>query len=481
MFKKCLLLFLSLIMCMGSLTSCFIVIDERDDTGVRTEPETQSAVRGPIEKLPPMPDTLNSAVAEAEPKLEGLFKGKNCEGLTFTLVIAEGPELNIEAEQETSYIRALRLQSELISSKFGCSVYVNRTPYSTFLSDAQAAMNSGIFYADAVCIPQKGLGYLKSQGMLADLKGLYGDVFTEEYFDLDSKAQASGMNRLYGIGGEAALNPGALGCVYMNKALADECGITEAVYEAVDNGSWTLDKLLEFRTLCLEKYAEVSAMGAVNAEFLTEAMFGASGMRYMTSAPDGLPAVAANGQSLDNFIAKMRGLVYDTALCTYTEDPTALFTENKLLFYVDTLKYATSIKGSYTVLPLPKIDGEQDKYYTHTTSDAYVFAVLTTNNRPEYAVDIIKALNGVGGMYHEALARDLLDYAFSNEMSYKYAKEIFKSQKYEFAYMFGDVYTSVADSSYNALRQAVLNNAVFNNYVGGQTWRLRNELNVIFG
>ena len=47
--------------------------------------------------------------------------------------------------------------------------------------------------------------------------------------------------------------------------------------------------------------------------------------------------------------------------------------------------------------------------------------------------------------------------------------------------MFGDVYTSVADSSYVALRQAVLNNAVYKNYVAGQTWRLNGELNVIFG
>lgn len=479
MLKKIGILLLVTIMCLCSMTSCLIEIDDRSGKST-TAVQTEGATYVPPDKIPAMEDVLEKSRLEAEKAIADFVVEDDFTGLSLNVIIAEDTDLNLGASLETSYARALRLQSEIISEKLGCTVYITRTPYTTFLSDAQAALNAGLFYADVVCVPQKAMGHLVTQKLICDLNAVYGDVFVEGSIDQTAKSQASGANKLYGIAGNGTVNPAAYSCVYMNKTVAEACGITDSVYEAVENGSWTLDKMLEFKNSCTEQYEGIVSLTAKGSDIVVESLFGASGMKYTEVGVGALPKVAQNGERMAGFVAKMKGLLADGGNCVCADNAYELFEQGKALFCIDSMTAATSLKGDYTVLPLPKLDEGQGEYFTPADENAYMFVVLTSNNRSQYADTLIKLLNETAAVVNEGWARDLLDYALRNPESYGYVKEVLGKASYDFAYMYGGLYESIAGSSYTALINAVTTENTFESYTGAQAFKYGADVAELF-
>ena len=479
MLKKFAIFFLVILLCLCSATSCVIEIDDRTEVG-ETSPETVPETDKINEYIPPMADVLEESRLNAEKALNEVFADKNLEGLEFKIVIVEDVEQEFSVNGETTYARAVREMGWLISAKLNCKITVFAVPYDSFLSDAQRSLDAGLFYADLVCVPQKAIGYLKNRNMIANLNVLYGDVFDAECYNSSATAQTAGNNKLYGVVGNGAVSPNAYTCVYLNKKVSDAYGFTSEIYDAVNNGAWTLDLMLSYRSRCAENNSDIVSVGTNSMDSFIESVFSASGMNYMSTSLGSLPTLANNGARLDNLVAKLKNVTSDAASFMAAENANELFAQDKLLFYVDTLGNASELNGNFTVLPMPKIDAEQDRYYTPTDENAPVFCVLTSNNRTEYAVDLLRAFNEAGDMLHDGLARDYLDHVLRNEESYKYIKDIFKASVYDFAYMYGDYYASVASSSYDALKQAVTTKSSFNYYTGRQAYAFRNDLNKIF-
>lgn len=479
MLKKFGIFFLVILLCLCSATSCVIEIDDRTEGG-ETSPETVPETDRPYEYYPPMADALESSKSKALTAFEQIFAGKNFEGLELSVVIVEDADHKFSVNGDGTYSRAIEELSGLISERLGCNLTVLSTPYDTFLGDAKSSLDSGLFYADVVCVPQKAIGYLRNRNMIADLNSLYGDVFSAECYNTTATSQASGNNKLYGVVGNGAVSPNAYTCVYLNKSVSDAYGFTSEIYEAVNNGTWTLDLMLSYRGKCAENHSDIVSVGADSMDSFIESVFSASGMNYMTTALGALPTVANNGARLDNLVARLKAVTADPLSFMGTENADELFAQEKVLFYVDTLGVAPELNGNFTVLPMPKADAEQEKYFTPTDENAYVFCVLTSNNRTQYAVDLIRAFNEAGDMLHDGLARDYLDHVLRNEESYKYLKDILKAPNYDFAYMYGDSYAGVASSSYGALKQAVTTKNSFTYYTGRQTYNLKKELNNIF-
>ena len=286
MAKKITVLLLVLILCLSSLTSCFIVINNVKTNNNKNNTEETTRKQ---EELPPKVDVFGASEKNAKEILEKDFSGLDMKGERFSVVIAEDVEIYIQAEQETSTAKALSLQTDLISKKLNCELYVNTIEYTTFLSDAQAAQNAGLFYADLVCVPQKAIGYMRSLGMVANLNQLYGDSFNEDYFFADSKAQSSGNNAYYGIAGKASVTPGGYGCVYFNKTVSDYYGITDKIYACVEDGSWTLDKMIEFKAECNAFHDYIIPIVTSDGQTFVSGLLSASGMKYYNTSLEGRP------------------------------------------------------------------------------------------------------------------------------------------------------------------------------------------------
>ena len=134
MFKKACSLFLVIVFCLGCMTACFG--NDSADKPVATQPETEAETLPPPVKLPEQTDVLDPGKYQGINNLNGIFEGKDYTGLSFSVIIAEDSGLDIDSESELSYSRALQIQCDIIGDALGCEVYVNRTPYTTFMTDA---------------------------------------------------------------------------------------------------------------------------------------------------------------------------------------------------------------------------------------------------------------------------------------------------------------------------------------------------------
>jgi len=475
--KKIIILFLVALMCLGTLTSCFIVINETGSTGQKPE-STETEAK--IEKIPAQTDVLDVGKASAEQSLGEYTPSKDFGNQIFTIVIVDDTKIGMFLNEESTYSRAVEMQRQLIMSKLNCKLYIRRVSYDDFLADVGVAHNSGTKYADLILVPQKCLGYLHGQGMIYKLNELYGDSFVEECYDNESKVQFSAGDGVYGIVGDSAITPGAYFGVYFNKDVANECGITELIYNSLENGTWTFDYMLSLKDACKEKYGDIITLGAYSREVLIESMFGASGMKYVNTGLTVVPTVADNGERFDGFVKKMKEVIADPSRFTYSVNAYEDFGDGKVLFYIDNLANASKIRGNYGIVPMPKYDEQQEKYYTYANENAQVFAVLKTNTNTEYVPDLLRAFNETSALVYDAWSRDLLDYALRDSKSYHMVRKIFDSISYDFAYVYGDAYNSVAESTYRALNQAVLTDKTFKVYVERQDKLFKPDMEKLF-
>lgn len=477
MFKRIATLFLVTVLCLGCMTSCFIVIDER--TGRVEPPATEGETFAPIVRPEALPDTFEELKKKASAALEEAFETVDYAEDTFTVVFAYDDSVSVKAYQESSYTRALKIQEELIEEKFNCKLIINRISYNTLVSDAQASMNAGLHYADVVCFPQSGLGYLKQHKLIAELSALYGDALDDPIFDANAKKSASAKNGVYAIGGSACVNPAAYGCVYLNKELSDEYGFTDEILALVENGGWTIDAMLSYKEK-LTAHPDAVSVAAKSDSLLINSLFGASGMKFMNSDPAGVPVIADNGTAVDDLTAKLRAFVTDTAICTFNADAVKVFERDNALFLVDTLASSSKIKGSYVVLPLPKANADQSDYVYYTNGNTSLFGVLTTNTRAEYALSFIKAFNITGELVSEAWAKDLIDYVLREPTSYNTVKKMFSVWDYDPVYMYGDVYPSLKAATTDSLKSAVLSDQPYSFYSNQQVWNVSRDMNILF-
>lgn len=463
--KKIVVLFLVIVICLSSLTSCFIVINKG---GNLSQGSNDSGLKAEGEKIPAQTDVLAAGKDIAEKALEEYTASKDFEEASLTIVIADDTGVGLNASSESAYLRALDIQRELIVNKLNCKLYIRRVSYDEFLTNATAAHNSGAKYADLVLVPQKCIGVLHSKDMLYNLNEILGESLNADCYDAESLSQFSGGNGVYGVVGDSAITPGSYVGVYFNKDIANDCGITDLIYDSVDNGTFTFDFMMSLKDMCKEKYPDVITLGAYSGEMFVQAMFGASGMKYANTGATVIPTVADNGERFNGFINKMKSVVADPAKFFSSANAYDDFGNGKILFYVDSLDNASKIRGNYGVVPLPKYDDQQEKYYTYANENAQVFAVLKSNQSTEYVADLLRAYNETSSLVYDAWSRDMLDYALRDSRSYYMVRKLFDSVSYDFAYVYGGVYTSVAGSTYLALTQAVLTDRTYEFYVGRQ-------------
>lgn len=476
MAKKITALFLVILLCLCSLTSCFIVINK---DGIKNEDGNDGDI-SKEDPVTPMADPLEAGKKKAEEVLNQNFSDVNLGSQSFTVVIADDVDTGFDNSGETSYLKAIDIQKNLISDKLNCVLNINVVSYTQLLSDAQAAQNAGLFYADIICVPQKAIGFMRSQGLLMNLNTVLGDIYSDTGYDLNSINQASGNNAVYGVGGLGTVTPGSYGCVYFNKDVADNIGVVDEIYECVNNGRWTIDKMLEFGNAYKVAGVDMMLVGAESAQIFSESLFGAAGMNYVDTSVSSVPELSENGALYDELISKLKSLVGDYERCVLGDDARGLFEDDKLFFYIDTLENAKEIKGAYGIVPLPKLNDAQEKYYTFANGNAKVYAVLNTNARTDYVPTLMKAFNDTSEILHDAWARDYLDYALRDEASYKNIKAIFKNAKYDFAYMYGEQYESIANSTYGALYRVVADGQIYNNVIASQATQFGKDITALF-
>ncbi|MBE6612242.1 MAG: hypothetical protein E7632_07100 [Ruminococcaceae bacterium] len=242
-------------------------------------------------------------------------------------------------------------------------------------------------------------------------EGIFADLLTNPYIDVTKPYYMRGLadlvtvdGKLYFMSGDASL--GYLQdafCIIYNKRLADELGIGN-LYELVEKGQWTIDKLMEFTELAgkdIDSNGVWSDDDQLGLRLYTDihiSGFIASAEMHMFTEQNGEWVFDMSSDRTASIIEKLYKLVNETpgALLVNGTTP-AKFPEGKTLFitaqFDDTITYLRDMKDPYGILPYPKFEASQEHYYSNARSTHNAFSMPITCGDPNMAGAVMEALS----------------------------------------------------------------------------------------
>ncbi|MBQ9543532.1 MAG: hypothetical protein IJV00_00230 [Clostridia bacterium] len=217
--------------------------------------------------------------------------------------------------------------------------------------------------------------------------------------------EATYNNQIYTITGDLAINSvSAAGCIFFNKRLADEhlsaWGGTEGLYKLVEDGEWTFDKFTE---ICKDVYNDEDGDGvrsegdfyafssSWSGPIPADAFQFGMDARITRKDKNGVPVLEYNNARSADVVSKLYHFNADSAGVLYKPGsaPTGWYNngggivEGKFIngtqiFYASSIATATAFSDmtdNFGLLPMPKYDKEQDRYYTSQVDYYSAFAL----------------------------------------------------------------------------------------------------------
>ena len=229
------------------------------------------------------------------------------------------------------------------------------------------------------------------------------------YHDIIDEVMVNG--KLYYIAGDYTYSVWpSLFVFYFNKQIAENNNVGD-LYSLVREGSWTLDKLNE---LCANVYQDLNGNAekddadlfglATDYENVADAYYSALQVKITDRDASGIPVINKDISKMEEVVGKLNKLYHESdgvySLKTHssmTTNPLAkIFTESRALFYPDVLGKAITFRdmtADFGIIPYPKWDEEQDKYYTQPNNAYSVMMVPTDAKDTEMTSVMIEALN----------------------------------------------------------------------------------------
>ena len=399
-----------------------------------------------------VPEAEVGAVAVEYTALEAL-PGRDMDGAN--LVITAAKSGDFASAGHYMYDAALAARNTAIGEKYNASVAVTGRDAASMYTELSSALSTGTFYSDLVAIPMSEVGRFARNGLLSDLSAMEGIDLSAEYFVGTDAFTDRGKTYAYMC---ESVSAGYGYCVFFNAHLAAERGID--FYSMVADGTWTWAKFAEL-------VSDMPATGYTygDAEQLVNAIVSSCGLTFSTLT-EGVRSVDYTGETFDGILAQATA-VFKNAGNARSDDPAALFGRGGCLFYVAPLYEAEKfaiMADSYGVLPLPTYAGGTD-YKTYMSPDTPVLCIPAGSCASENAPYLLQAI--AAGSEAELTDKYLLymaNFALHSEEAVLCAKLIEESAVYDYVYAFGPAHNHVANCTYWATQQAVIN-GLNHNYV----------------
>lgn len=191
--------------------------------------------------------------------------------------------------------------------------------------------------------------------------------------------------------------------IFYNKQMAEDYGITN-IYDLVINGNWTFDKMT---AMCKDISQDLNGDDVYDQNDLygyatvfstaIDAYLAAFDIQVLKRNTDGWLEVDIVNDKTINAMEKLNNFFHNDTYAYMTPDDvvTTIFKENRTLFYPNVLKTSESLRdmdNDFGVLPYPKYDDTQDKYYSTSTDGFSLFLLPATISDSEMVGIITEAL-----------------------------------------------------------------------------------------
>lgn len=305
-------------------------------------------------------------------------------------------------------------------------------------------------------------------------EGIFKNLLDNEYIDPNKPYYMSGLadlctidDKLYFISGDASL--GYLQdsfCIFFNKAIAEDYSLGN-LYDLVDSGDWTLDKLIELSAAVAQDvdqngtYDDADILGFRIYDQNHISGFIASTELDMCEK-DGAGEWKFNMSSERNaaIIEKLNTLIYQTdgAYMNHISDCNK-FANGEVLFitaqFDDAVSQLRDMKDEYGILPYPKLDKSQETYWSNARTTHNAFSMPMTCGDSDMAGAVMEALSAsnyksVTPAYFEVALKTKFS---ADEESAKMYDIIRGGMKLDFGFIFSNIMENPVTNVYiNSVR-----------------------------
>lgn len=375
-------------------------------------------------------DTTPAVTTEADPYD---YPELDLEGREFTFLSpAKYPDMwqmhtdmDFETQTGEPLDDALYSRNIALEERYNFTISEKAMPsgdYYTIQNTLRADVMSGDGAYDAAFICGQYVGSIMTDGTILNLRELDGFNFEEDWWN-QATVQAStfGDNELYFAQGDLSLSAFDLTWMLMfNESKMEELKLDKP-YDLVREGKWTVDKLWEYAksyaNLNGDASFEVTEDGNATYGYTTyyngalAAMIGA-GVQFTKNDKDGVPTLNIENERFYNVCDKLASLYGSEG--DFVEGTTGgvddykgyygIYTRGKALFLgceVKSTNVFRDVEDDFGVLPHPKLDENQEQYYSWTNFLAPVLVVPSTT---KFADEVGYLLDTMSYMSH----RDVL-------------------------------------------------------------------------
>lgn len=245
---------------------------------------------------------------------------------------------------------------------------------------------------------------------------IYEDLFVEwnenmPYAKTDNPWWYQNVKRDLNFGDKVYVMAGAYnfhclrgaGALSFNKTMLDEIGL-EYPYQLVLDGQWTIDKLIEYSKAAA---ADLNGDGKIDYENdrlgvagwkweMIPAYFVGMGGQPVTKDIFNMPELNINNERTFTVIDKLIELFSDTS--TWTGGSVygvsgKMFSEGRLLFHdttLDGLSGLRNMEDDFGAVPYPKLDQEQESYYSRIVNFSSLTYIPVTNTKLELTSAVLE-------------------------------------------------------------------------------------------
>ena len=323
----------------------------------------------------------------------------------------ENPEFFVEDQNGEAVNDAIWSRNAKVEEQFGITLEFTGTPgnynnQSAFINQCVNSTQSGADAHDFFCGYSMTGATLMCEGIAQDLTDYSIIEFDKPWWPASLIEKATIKDGVYFASGDISTN-----FIYMmylcvfNKDLFTDVTQLDAktLYEAVDNGEWTLDKFIEYSTgLYVDVNGDSTAnqgdrFGFVSSNIHFDAFYTSANLYTVVPAEDGNIKLSDDlfSEKTQNLLTKMCSFLHESGECFFSSDQD-IFAAGEALFDINraqiTNKKLTSTSFSYGILPVPKYDTEQENYYTCMAFPFTTYVLSTASTHSEAAAATLELM-----------------------------------------------------------------------------------------
>ena len=248
---------------------------------------------------------------------------------------------------------------------------------------------------------------------------IYEDLFVEwnesmPYANLENPWWYQNVQRDLNFGDKVYVTAGAYnyhclrgaGVLAFNKTMLDELGL-EYPYQLVLDGKWTVDRLLDYNRAAQKDLngdgllkPDDDRLGVAGWKWeMIPAFFIGMGGNPVTKNDSSMPELNVNNERTFNVIDRMIE-IFDDGNGGFSNGETyartgTMFKEGRLLFHDTTLDQLTGLRemeDDFGAIPYPKLDEDQESYYSRVVNYSSLTYVPVTNTKLELTSAILEQM-----------------------------------------------------------------------------------------